>query len=173
MVKLTPSIRQYMILDDLVACGYFSSFTCTISSTLLIVYRIYNSLSNGDNHSKKRFIRIVDVLVQSAAAYALALMVVAIGGVVLITSRGSRSYPTVPLYAVLNYEGVAILYFVSVCTFWCTNTGWRLINFKSGHCTNYYGRSSCPRNWQYGSNKCPYFRSSIPRDRQQYKRWNG
>jgi hypothetical protein len=81
----------------------------------LIAYRIYNSVSNQDNHSKKRrFMHILDVLVQSAAVYALALMVSAIGGVVLVTSRDD---PTLSLFAVLNYEGTAILIFVTVCPF--------------------------------------------------------
>jgi len=103
-----------MILNDLIASGYFSSFSSTISSTLLIVYRIYNSLSNQDNRSKKRFVHIVDVIVQSAALYSLALMVAAIAAVVLVTS-GDK--PTLSLFAVLNYECSAILFFVSVRTF--------------------------------------------------------
>ena len=114
VVKLTPSIRQAMIMNDLIASSFFLSFSCTISSTLLIVYRIYDSLSNQDNHSKKRFIHIVDALVQSAAAYALALLVAAIAVVVLVTSKDN---PTLSMNAVLNYEGNAILYFVSVRTF--------------------------------------------------------
>ena len=112
MVKLTPSIWQDKILDDLYASGYFLSFACTISSTLLIVYRIYNSLSNGDNHSKKRFIHIVDVLIQSAAVYSFALLVAAIAFAVPFGST-----VTLSMFAVLNYEGNAILLFVSVRTF--------------------------------------------------------
>ncbi len=102
-----------MILNELIASGYFSSFASTISSTLLIVYRIYNSLSNQDNHSKKRYLHIVDVLVQSAAVYSLALMVAAIAAVVLVTSR---DVVTLPMFGVLNYESSAILFFVSVRT---------------------------------------------------------
>jgi len=108
-----------MILNNLIVSGYFLSFTCTISSTLLIVHRIYNSLSKQDTHSKKRFLHIVDVLVQSAAVYSLALLVSAIAGVVLITSGGK---PTLSLFAVLNYECSAILFFVSVRIFWYPNT---------------------------------------------------
>ena len=114
MVKLTPSIQQEQILDDLLASGYFSSFACTISSTLLIVYRIYNSVSNQGNHSKKRFMHIVDALVQSATVYSLALLVAAIVLVVLITSGDNY---TLPLFAVQNYEGTSILFFISVRTF--------------------------------------------------------
>ena len=106
--------RQGMILNNLLASGYFSSFSCTISSTLLIVYRIYNSVSNRDNHSKKRFMQIVDVLVQSAAAYSLALMVAAISLVVLVTSRDNN---TVPLFVLQSYGACAIFYFVLVRTF--------------------------------------------------------
>ena len=127
VVKLTPSIPQNINLNDLLASGYFSSFACTISSTLLIVYQIYNSISNQDNHSKKRFVHIVDVLIQSAAAYALTLMIVAIANVVLVTSRDNV---TVSLYAVLSYEGSGILIFFSVCTFGLQILGkfWWILN---------------------------------------------
>ena len=57
---------------------------------------------------------IVDALVQSAAAYSLALLVAAIAGIVLVTFR---DIATVSLYAVLSYGGSAILYFVTVRTF--------------------------------------------------------
>ena len=56
----------------------------------------------------------MDVLIQSAAAYSLALMVAAIAYVVLATSR---EIPTLSMYALQSYEGTAILYFVSVRTF--------------------------------------------------------
>ena len=113
-VKLNPSIRQGMILNGLLASGLFLSFSCTISSTLLIVHRIHNSLSNEDNHYKKRFMHIVHVLVQSAAMYSLASMVAAIAGVVLVTSRDNT---TLSMFAVQTYEGTAILFFFSVRTF--------------------------------------------------------
>ena len=101
-------------MNSLLTSGYFLSLSCTISSTLLIVYRIYNSFSHQSNHSKKRFLHIVDVLVQSAAVYSLALLVSAIAAVVLITSE---NYATLPMFAALDYEGLALLFFISVCTF--------------------------------------------------------
>ena len=102
-----------MISNDILASGYFSSVSSTISSTALIVFRIYNSVSNQDGLSKKQFMHIADVLVQSAAAYALTLLVTAITGVVEITS-GDKT--TLSEYAVINYEGVAIFVFASVRT---------------------------------------------------------
>ena len=95
------------------ASGYFATFFSTTSSTLLIVYRIYHSISQQDNYSKKRFLHVVDVLVQSAAMYALALLVVAIVDIVFIAS-GERT--TLPMFAVTSYECGAIVYFVSVRT---------------------------------------------------------
>ena len=83
------------------------------------MYRIYNSLSKQDTHSKKRFLHIVDVLVQSAAVYSLAILVSAIAGAVLITSGDQ---PTLSLFAVLNFESSAILFFVSVRIFGVPNT---------------------------------------------------
>ena len=101
-------------MNELLASGYFLSLSCTISSTLLIVYRIYNSVSTRDSHSKKRFMHIVDVLVQSATAYSFMLLVAAIANVLLVASR--ENY-TVSMYAVLSYGAGAIPPFVSVCTF--------------------------------------------------------
>ena len=103
-----------MILNSLVASGTFLSLFCTISSTLLIVYRIYNSVSNQDNHSKKRYLHIVDVLVQSAAVYSLVLLAAAITTVILVTSEDDV---TLSMYAVQSYVTSTILYFVSVRTF--------------------------------------------------------
>ena len=57
---------------------------------------------------------IVDVVVQSAAAYSLTLMVAAIMAAFL---AASRDVATVAMYAVMNYEGNSILFFVSVHTF--------------------------------------------------------
>ena len=107
-----------MILNFLYISGYFSSFACTVSSTLLIVYRIHNSLSNRDNHSKKRFIHIVDVLVQSAAAYSLTLMLAAIAQVVgtEVTSEDGATLSS-SMFAVLDYGVGVVLPFVSVRTF--------------------------------------------------------
>jgi hypothetical protein len=99
-------------VNSLSASGYFVTFSSTISSTFLIVYRIYHSLSQQDNCSKKRFLCIVDVLVQSAAMYALTLLVMAIEDIIFITS-GERF--NLPMFALSNYSA-AIVIFVSVCT---------------------------------------------------------
>ena len=101
-----------MNLNGLLASAYFLSFSCTIASTLLIVYRIYNSLSDQHNYSKKRFMHIVDILVQSATAYSLTLLVSAIVGLVT-----SEAHLTLSLYVVNGYECAAILFFVSVRIF--------------------------------------------------------
>lgn len=58
----------------------------------------------------------MDVLVQSAAVYSLALLVSAIATVVLITSG---NHATLPMFEVMDYEAGpgAIFNFISVCTF--------------------------------------------------------
>jgi hypothetical protein len=112
MVKFAPSDRQAIIMDSLMASGYFATFFSTISSTLLIVYRIYHSLSQQDNYSKRRFLHIVDVLIQSASIYVLALLVVAIDDIAFIVSG---QHFTLPMFAVTNYGG-AIAIFASVRT---------------------------------------------------------
>jgi hypothetical protein len=113
-IKYTPSHEQVTIMYDLAASGYISSFCSTISSTLLIVYRIHNSLSNQDNRSKKRFRHIVDVLVQSATLYSLALMVPAIGLIVPIACGNKFTLST---FAMETYGATPILFFVSVHPF--------------------------------------------------------
>ena len=111
MVKLAPSERQAMILNSLMTSGYFATFFSTISSTLLIVYRIYHSLSQQENYSKEIFLHIVDALVQSAAMYALVLLLSAIVNIVFIASGKNT---TLPMFAVTCYGSGAIVYFVSV-----------------------------------------------------------
>ena len=106
------------MLNCLLLSAFFSSFAATISSTILIVYRIYNSLSKQDTHSKKKFLHIVDVLVQSAAVYSLAILVSLIAGALLVTFGDQ---PTLSLFAMLNFESRAILFFVSVRIFGVPN----------------------------------------------------
>ena len=65
--------------------------------------------------------RIVDVLVQSAAAYSLALMVAAITLILLITAKDNAV--GVSLFMVLNYGTGTILPFVSVRTFGAQTLG--------------------------------------------------
>jgi peptidoglycan biosynthesis protein MviN/MurJ (putative lipid II flippase) len=98
-------------MNILVAAGNLATFSSTISSTLLIVYQIYHSLSQQNDYSKRRFLHIVDVLVQSAVMYALALLVVAIVEVFITSGQGV----TLPMFVAISY-GAAIVYFVSVRT---------------------------------------------------------
>jgi len=58
----------------------------------------------------------VDVLVQSAAMYALALLVLAIVEIVEIVLIASGGRNILPMFAAMSYEGGAIVYFVSVRT---------------------------------------------------------
>lgn len=61
-----------MILNNLIGAALFITATTTSLTASLIVYRIY-SLSRNDplNRAKQTFGKLVDALIQSAAAYAI------------------------------------------------------------------------------------------------------
>ena len=71
--KLNPTTQAAVnTLNDLIGAALFITASTTSLTASLIAYRIY-SLSRNDplGRAKKTFGKIVDVLIQSAAAYAV------------------------------------------------------------------------------------------------------
>lgn len=65
------------------SAAFFVTFVCTLASTCLIAYRIYPIFSHDSLTSRGRFKKILDILIQSAAIYALAMLVQAIAFVIM------------------------------------------------------------------------------------------
>ena len=71
--KLDPTVQAAVnTLNDLIGAALFITASTTSLTASLIAYRIY-SLSRKDplNRAKKTFGKLIDVLIQSAAVYAL------------------------------------------------------------------------------------------------------
>ncbi|KDR81202.1 hypothetical protein GALMADRAFT_136239 [Galerina marginata CBS 339.88] len=79
----TKELRQ---LNALEASLFFVSFSATLAATILIAYRIYSVAREGSRvHSRSlwgRFGHVVEIVIQSAATYSLALLLQAMIGVV-------------------------------------------------------------------------------------------
>lgn len=89
------------------------TFGTTLVTTLLIVYRINSATKegiSGRSGSRTTFMHIVDIIVQSAAAYSLVALLYAISGVIPIASTN--------LVAIFNFQNwIGVLYLtVSVRT---------------------------------------------------------
>lgn len=68
-------------MDDLLGAAFFTSLGSTMVTTGLIVYRIVSvsrTLEFSQKKNRGRFTEILDLIVQSAALYGLALLVSAI-----------------------------------------------------------------------------------------------
>ncbi|KAF9554291.1 hypothetical protein CPC08DRAFT_713033 [Agrocybe pediades] len=72
---LTP--KQVVIGDAILSSAYFASFASSIIATLLIAYRIY-SVSKKETRYAQRFRNVLEMVVQSAAFYSMALFVTAV-----------------------------------------------------------------------------------------------
>ncbi|PPR01560.1 LOW QUALITY PROTEIN: hypothetical protein CVT26_013344 [Gymnopilus dilepis] len=79
---LKPAVSKISLLNRLLSAQSFITFATTLSSTILIAYRIYSTTREIPGESKQVLNRILESLVQSAAAYSLAAIAVAISSVV-------------------------------------------------------------------------------------------
>ncbi|KAF8886624.1 hypothetical protein CPB84DRAFT_1964531 [Gymnopilus junonius] len=91
-VILLPSVTLFaesaIILNRLIAAGLFLTLGTSVITTLLISYRIYSVAGSKDAFpgSRRRFKHIVEILVESAAAYSAATIMLAIVSVLPQTS---------------------------------------------------------------------------------------
>ncbi|KJA18999.1 hypothetical protein HYPSUDRAFT_1096887 [Hypholoma sublateritium FD-334 SS-4] len=89
-------------LNHLVSAAIFMTLGTTLLTTLLIVYRIHSTMrQNGLHRSRNPFQHILELLVQSAAPYAVVCLLFAIEGVVPENAVDSWR-----LYTVQNYTDV-------------------------------------------------------------------
>ena len=107
-LKLT-SLAQTKRLNSLIGAALFITASTTSITASLIAYRIY-SLSRSDplNRAKKTFNKLVDVLIQSAAAYAIISLFYAVetvvpqstGDIFILSAMGDYLFYTFPIVAV-------------------------------------------------------------------------
>ncbi|PPQ85710.1 hypothetical protein CVT25_002478 [Psilocybe cyanescens] len=98
--------RAAMIMNNLLAAGFFVSFGTSLMATLLIAYRIW-TVYQADGKSLRRFKNILDIIIQSAAINSIALLLTAITLVI----PDSGNIFNAPLFALGNY---AKAFFVAI-----------------------------------------------------------
>ena len=77
--KFKPNSKQATVYNSLLAAAFFLSFASTLVTTVLIGYRIW-SLTRHRTTPMGRYKHIFEILVQSSAVYALAMLAQAIQG---------------------------------------------------------------------------------------------
>lgn len=79
MAHFAPTPRQARLLDILISSALFVTFATTMITTLLIAYRIHSiAKENVPKLSRRRLNHVLEMLVQSSAAYSLAALAYAI-----------------------------------------------------------------------------------------------
>jgi hypothetical protein len=96
--KLKPTTAESNILDELLSAALFITFGTTVVTTILIAYRIYSVVrQDGVDNSKRRFVHVLEVLIQSSAAYSLASFVNAVSGIIPFNGAVTNSMPLIAL----------------------------------------------------------------------------
>ena len=75
---LEPSASAARTLDHLISAALFMTMASTLVTTLLIAYRIYLVSSQDGVKYSRSFKNIIELIVQSAAAYAVVSLLYAI-----------------------------------------------------------------------------------------------
>ncbi|KAF8886673.1 hypothetical protein CPB84DRAFT_1850022 [Gymnopilus junonius] len=100
LYTLASVTQDSQLLDILTGVLLFLDLASTLATTILISYRI-NSFAkrNPFRNSRSRFKRIVEILVQSAAAYSLVIIAYAIASIIptdtLESVNAARSYTSI------------------------------------------------------------------------------
>ncbi|PPQ80478.1 hypothetical protein CVT25_001791 [Psilocybe cyanescens] len=81
---LNPSRHQARILDSFLFLGMIATFLCTLTTTIIIIRRIYPIAhqEGGLRSSTQRFKHILDIIIQSAALYSVTSLAFAITSVI-------------------------------------------------------------------------------------------
>lgn len=111
----TPNLAQSppsqsRLMTSLGSSGLFAAFLTTASTTSLIAYKIYKTSRKSYTDAPETFTRIIKVLFESASAYSVVILIIAITSVIPDSEDMIHS-PTI--YAVQSYLG-GITAFVSV-----------------------------------------------------------
>lgn len=106
---LQPSAAVGHTLNNLLSAALFMTFASTMSSTILIAYRIYSvSRHSVLKETNKRFNGVVELLIQSAAAYSLVSLLYAVEFVVPLTASNLGTTFPLESYTDVFYSFVAV-----------------------------------------------------------------
>ncbi|KAF8879998.1 hypothetical protein CPB84DRAFT_1851978 [Gymnopilus junonius] len=84
--KLNPDASAARTLNHLLSAALFMTLASTLLTTLLIAYRIYSVSRQNGLKSRRSFKNVMELIIQSAAAYALVSLLYAIEIVIPITN---------------------------------------------------------------------------------------
>ena len=106
VLKAKPNGKQGLKINDIESAGYFLSAFTSLLATALIAWRIH-TISQESGRSRRRFSNIIEIVVQSALLYSLALLIQGIAFTIPFTSLETRDF------ALVRYAKI-ILTYVSV-----------------------------------------------------------
>lgn len=106
MLKEKPTAKQGLKINAIESAGYFLSAFTSLLATALIAWRI-NTISKESGRSRRRFSNIIEIVVQSAVFYSIALLIQGIAFTIPFTSLDIKDF------ALVRYAKI-ILTYVSV-----------------------------------------------------------
>lgn len=102
---MNPSVNTQIILDKLSSAALFMTFSATLLTTVLIAYQIYSVIRLDPRKGTTRpYSAIAEVLVQSAAAYSLMVLWIAVVGIIPQNNTNGTA-----LFCASNYAGPLLL----------------------------------------------------------------
>ncbi|KJA17198.1 hypothetical protein HYPSUDRAFT_206369 [Hypholoma sublateritium FD-334 SS-4] len=102
--NVNPSVSTQIILDKLSTAALCMTFGATLLTTVLIAYKIYSFKRRDPRKGTSRpYADIADVLVQSAAAYSLVVLWIAVVGVIPQDNANATA-----IFCASNYAGVLL-----------------------------------------------------------------
>ena len=107
-------------LNNLASAGFFMTLGSTLLTTLLIVYRIHSVVSQNAMHrTHSPFQNILDLVVQSAALYAVVCLLYAIEGALPQSLGNGRTVYSLQYYtgAVFSIVSVRLSHCFSRCKY--------------------------------------------------------
>lgn len=107
--NLQLSAQEAVAINDTQAAAYVVSATTSMLATLLIAYRIYSVFKQNTIFTmRRRFGQVIDILVQSAAIYAIMMLIQA-------TSLFLPNLGTSPSVFALDNYAVTLMFPIAVC----------------------------------------------------------
>ncbi|KDR71346.1 hypothetical protein GALMADRAFT_144032 [Galerina marginata CBS 339.88] len=129
-----------VLVDTIQSALFFTSLSSSLLATLLIAFRIH-SVSKQGGGPKRRFGHIIEIVVQSAALYSLALLILGIAGTITSNSLAMGGFVNFGVAVAFTVTGIAPTIMVArVCLAADTSTHVSTIHNLSG--IQFQGRST-------------------------------
>ncbi|KDR71334.1 hypothetical protein GALMADRAFT_144024 [Galerina marginata CBS 339.88] len=104
--QLLANLAKLHVVNNIQSALFFTSLSSSLLATLLIAFRIH-SVSKQNGASKRRFGHIIEIVVQSAAVYSLALLMVGIANILSIPSTVTVQFANYGNAVAITITGIA------------------------------------------------------------------